>query len=175
MKKFYFSPSGYVPGSGELVALFCAGLVVLGVVVFALSDLVSTPPVPENLVLRSASITQPLIVSKAQADLYFDVSFNEGRHKCRLELSYRDVKHLDIFKGKKIWVAMDANNSGLFVWEVYDDGFKLLVGRQQIEGARRYIDFGNCLAAFLFGLSFVHFLYLFVLGVWNRCFYRRTG
>ncbi|MFP3656840.1 hypothetical protein, partial [Burkholderia sp. SIMBA_052] len=65
------------------------------------------PPLPKHLVLSSAHVTQPLNVSKGQADLYFEVDSDEGGYKYRLELMRRDTEFLHVFKGKKIWVAVD--------------------------------------------------------------------
>lgn len=175
MKKFsfYMPPKGYVSKPAELVAFFLLCLALMGVVIFTWSRIVDIPPVPKRLALRSAQVTHPLVVSRGQVDLYFNVNSDEGVYKYRLEMMHRDAERMDVRKGGEIWVALDADSNNPFVWGVYDEEFKLLVGRQQIEWGRRYINRGYHVAVIGFGLSVMCCLYFLVREVWNGFFYRR--
>ena len=66
MKKFsfYMPPKEYVSKPAELVAFFLLGLALMGVVIFTWNRIVDIPPVPKRLALRSAQVTQPLVVSR---------------------------------------------------------------------------------------------------------------
>lgn len=68
----YISP-GYVAGPGELVVLFAGCLVMLGLMFLMLNDVIDVPPVPQELVLQRAHVTQPLDSSRSTAYLYIKV------------------------------------------------------------------------------------------------------
>ncbi|WP_019410198.1 hypothetical protein [Pseudomonas psychrophila] len=174
MKKFsfYMPPAAYVSKPAELIVFFLMGLALAGVVVFTWNGIVDVPPVPKRLVLRSAQVTHPLYVSRGQVDLYLCVSSDGGCYKHRLEMVHKNVARLNLRKGENIWVSLDSDSSNSFVWGIYDDELKLLVGRQQIEWGQRYINGGNYFMAFWFGLCVIGCLYFLVREVWNRYFYR---
>lgn len=172
---FYMPPAGYVSKPAERVVMFLLGVALIGVVVFAWSSIVDIPPAPKYLVLRSAQVTRPLYVSRAQVGLYFKVDSDEGGYPYRLEMVHENAADLKVRKGENIWVALDADSNNPFVWGVYDDKFKLLVGRQQIEWGRRYINSGHYFMAICLGLVAMWCLYFLVREVWNRYFYRKDG
>lgn len=177
MKKlsFYMPPAGYVSKPAELVVFFLLGVMLTGVVVFAWNGIVDVPPVPKRLVLISAQVTHPLYISRGQVDLYFDVSSDEGGYKYRLEMAHKNAACLNVLKGEDIWVALDADSNNPFVWGVYDDEFKLLVGRQQIEWGRRYINGGHYFMVICLGLVVIGCLYFLVREIWNGYLYRGDG
>lgn len=177
MKKFsfYMPPAGYVSKPAELVIFFLFGLVLMGGVIFSWSGIVDIPPVPKRLVLRSAQVAQPLVMSRGKVDLYFNVSSDEGGYKHRMEVLSRDVEPLKVRKGESLWVALDADSNNPFVWAVYDEEFNLIVGQQQIVWGRRYVNGGYYFAFVGFGLSVMYCLYFLVREVWNGFFYRKDG
>lgn len=88
----------------------------------------------------------------------------------------RDVQYLNVYKSKKVWVAVDSESNSPFVWWVYDDELMLMATKQQIIWSARYGNGGKYLMAFLSGLSIAHFLYVLgVGGVWNKFFIRGGG
>lgn len=168
-KSSFYIPPGYVATRCELVFMFLCGLVMFGVGLMMWAELIEIPPVPQKLVLRSAYVTHSLGGSKSSVYLYFNVGRGEGEYKYRIEFPSRESVSWNIHKYKKLWVATDGDDRTEFVWAVYDDEFRLMMSRQQIEqwvrgnNVRGYIMVAySCLAIGCFVFFMIRY------GVYNR-------
>lgn len=163
---------GYVASPGELLVMFFGCLLFLGLGFMMWNALVEVPPVPKKLVLRGAYATQSLSVSKAKASLYFNVLQDQGYYKYEIDFYHGDVGELNVYKFKKLWVAVDLEGVSQFFWAVYDDEFRLIMSRQQIENWARV---GNVLHYSMISFACLAVGYLlfamFRYGVWNRYYF----
>ena len=176
MKKLSFNiPPGYVATRCELVFMFLGCLVMFGVGLMMWGTLVDIPPAPQKLVLRSAYVTHSLGGSKSSVDLYFNVRRGEGEYKYRIEFPSRESRLFSIHKYKELWVATDSDGRSEFVWAVYDDEFRLMMSRQQIE---RWVKGNNVRGYIMVAYSCLAigcFIFLIVrCGVYNRSCNKRV-
>lgn len=168
-KSSFYIPPGYVATRCELVFIFLGCLVMFGVGLMMWDTLVDIPPVPKKLVLRSAYVTHSLGGSKSSAYLYFNVEQGEGGYKYMIEFPSRESGLLDIYKHKKLWVAADSDGRSEFVWAVYDDEFRLMMSRQQIEQWVRVNNVRGYIMVACSCLTISYFIFLIVRsGVYNR-------
>lgn len=170
MKKVsWYIPLDYVATRVDLVVMVigCLLMFVFGLIMW--NALVEVPPVPKKLVLRSAYVTHPLDWSKSSAYLYFNVERGEGDYKYRVVFLNNEARLLDVYKDKKLWVAVDASSDNRFVWAVYDDELRLMMSRQQIELWLRHKNGGSYLAIILSCLALGYYGFVMVrCGIWNK-------
>ena len=172
--KNLYIPPGYVAGVGEVV--FC--VVVFFFLVFAsaymLGDVKEIPSLPERLVMENAYIYRDVSQSKNDSYLYLKVGLDDGAYNYTIVARSSDLRHLDLRKSRKLWVAVDSDRSKRFVWWIYDFDNKLIISRKDIlDWIRRY----NGRSYFVAILGAVSSLYLLLIivrnGVWNRVVAKR--
>ena len=164
-----YMPPGYVATRWDLVWMFLSCLLMFGLGFMMWSELVEVPPVPQKLVLRSAYATQSLSISKAKASLYFNVVRESGEYNYKVEFFHSDTGELNIYKFKALWVAVDLGSDNQFVWAVYDDEFRLLMSRQQIEEWARSKNVGSYFMVVYSCLAIMYLVFNMVrCGIWNR-------
>lgn len=123
-----YIPPGYVAGPGELVVLFIGCLVMLGLMFFMLSNVIDVPPVPQELVLKRAHVTQSLDSSRSTAYLYINVGDGEYSYDYVIRVFNDDAQDFNVKKSQVLWVGVDPHSESRFVWSIYDDGLKLMLG-----------------------------------------------
>ena len=175
--KFFPVPAGYVSSVFEIV--FCV-IVLLLYLVFSLyiySRLIDVPSVPDKLVMKDAFVYRGLSqASKTTSFLYLRVGADDAAYKYVIEASNRDVMYTDFDKPRKLWVAVDSDQSKKFVWGVYDDNYGLLISRQDILRWASSVNVDNYFMLSLMFISSLYFLYIiFLTGIWNRCTAKRIA
>lgn len=175
-RSMYIPPRGYVAGVGELVGLVVGGLVMFWLAFFMLDEVVEVPPAPKALELRRAYITRPLVVSKSAAYIHVKVERGEKGYSYVIRMPSSDARQLNMHKGKKLWVGVDSSSDEQFVWSVYDDGLRLMLGRNQRVWQVKY---NNGFHYFMFVVWFLIFgvciFNVIKFGVWNGYCYEKDG
>ena len=172
--KNLYIPPGYVASVGEVV--FC--VIVFFFLVFAsaymLVDVKEIPSSPENLVVENAYIYRDVSHSKSDSYLYLKVGLGDEAYNYTIVARSSDVRHLDLRKSRKLWVAVDSDRSKQFVWWVYDFDNKFVISREEIlDWVRRYNN-GNYLMVVLGVVSSLYLLLVIVRnGFWNRVVVKR--
>ncbi|KMN14995.1 hypothetical protein TU86_06805 [Pseudomonas weihenstephanensis] len=176
MKKSpFYIPPGYVATRMDLVVMVFYCLLMFGLGLMMWEARVEVPPVPKEVVLRSAYVTQPLSRSKSSVYLYFNVERGEGDYKYSIEFPSYESNSLNVRKHGKLWVAVDANSDNEFVWAVYDDEFRLMMSRQQIAQWAKDNNFRSYLMIACFYLAVGYFVfYIIRYGVFNRYCQRKV-
>jgi len=174
--KDLYIPPGYVAGVGEIV--FC--VIVFFFLVFAstymLGDVKEIPSLPENLVMESAYIYRDVSQSKNDSYLYLKVGLGDDAYNYTIVARSSDLRHLDLRKSRKLWVAVDSDRSKRFVWWVYDFDNKFIISRKEILGWVRRYNSGNYFVAILGAVSSLYLLLIIVRnGVWNRVVAKRKA
>ncbi|WP_448645813.1 hypothetical protein [Pseudomonas mohnii] len=167
-KNLYIPPE-YIAGVGEIVFLvfLFVGFVVASVPMYG--KVREIPPLPERLVMESAYLYRDVFQSRATSSLYLRVGLDEDAYNYIIEASASDIQHLNLRKGKKLWVAVDSDRTKRFVWWVYDVDTNLLIGRKDILLWVRSNNIGCYFV--LAGWSIILSYLLFVIarnGIWNR-------
>ncbi|VVO05002.1 hypothetical protein PS726_02963 [Pseudomonas fluorescens] len=175
--KIFPVPVGYVSSAFEII--FCV-IVLLLYLVFSLyiySRLIEVPPVPDKLVMKDAFVYRGHSqASKTTSFLYLRVGADDAAYKYIIEASNRDVMYTDFDKPRRLWVAVDADQSKKFVWGVYDEDYGLLISRQDILRWASSVNIDNYFVLSLLFVSSLYFLYIvFLTGVWNRCAAKRMA
>ena len=169
----FYIPPGYVATRCELVFMFLCGLVMFGVGLMMWAALIEIPPVPQKLVLRSAYVTGPLRISKAKASLHFNVVRDKGEYSYKIEFFHTETGELNIYKFKRLWVAVDSGSDNQFVWAVYDDEFRLMMSRQQIEWWSKYSNGGGYIMIIYSCLATGYFVFFMIrCGIYSRYCYK---
>ena len=170
----YISP-GYVAGPGELVVLFAGCLVMLGLMFLMLNDVIDVPPVPQELVLQRAHVTQPLDSSRSTAYLYIKVGGGEDSYDYVIRMFNDDAQSLNVKKFQALWVGVDPHGDSRFVWSLYDDRLKLMLGEQSIVDKAVYDCYSNWFMAVVWFLGFCWCAFnMLRCGIWNRYYYKRA-
>ncbi|MES2869851.1 MAG: hypothetical protein V4749_09810 [Pseudomonadota bacterium] len=159
-RPLFIPPPGYVAGVGELIVLAVGGLVMLWLAFLMLDEVVEVPPAPKALELRRAYITRPLVVSRSAAYIHVKVERREKGYSYVIRMPSNDAQQLNMHKGKQLWVGVGSSNDDQFVWSVYDDGLRLILGHKQRVWQVKY---NNGLHYFMFVLWFLGF------GFWVLC------
>ncbi|WP_146241925.1 hypothetical protein [Pseudomonas jessenii] len=175
--KIFPVPVGYVSSAFEIT--FCV-IVLLLYLVFSLciySRLIEVPPVPDKLVMKDAFVYRGYSqASKTTSFLYLRVGADDAAYKYIIEASNRDVMYTDFDKPRRLWVAVDTDESKKFVWGVYDEDYGLLISRQDILRWASSVNIDNYFVLSLLFISSLYFLYIiFLTGVWNRCAAKRMA
>jgi hypothetical protein len=175
--KIFPVPVGYVSSAFEII--FCV-IVLLLYLVFSLciySRLIEVPPVPDKLVMKDAFVYRGYSqASKTTSFLYLRVGADDAAYKYIIEASNRDVMYTDFDKPRRLWVAVDTDESKKFVWGVYDEDYGLLISRQDILRWASSVNIDNYFVLSLLFISSLYFLYIvFLTGVWNRCAAKRMA
>lgn len=174
-KKTYI-PSGYVAGVGEVVLCVILLFCLLFALFFMYGGIKKIPRLPERLVMEEAYIFREVSHEKGSSYLYLRVGVGDGAYKYVIEAHSSDIRHLDLSKSRRLWVAVDSDRSKKFVWSVCDADSRLMISRTDILYWAKYRNVGIYLA--MFGL-FVAFLWLLVFifwnGVWNRRLAKRKA
>lgn len=174
--KDLYIPPGYVAGVGEIA--FC--VTVFFFLVFAsaymLGDVKEIPSLPERLVMENAYIYRDVSQSKNDSYLYLKVGLDDDAYNFTIVARSSDLRHLDLRKSRKLWVAVDSDRSKQFVWWIYDFDNKLIVSRKEILDWMRYYNSRNYFVAILGAVSSLYLLLIIVRnGVWNRVVAKRKA
>lgn len=173
-RPLFIPPPGYVAGVGELIVLAVGGLVMLWLAFFMLDEVVEVPPAPTALELRRAYITRPLVVSRSAAYIHVKVERGEMGYSYVIRMPSSDAQQLNMHKGKQLWVGVDSTSDEQFVWSIYDDGLRLILGHKQRVWQVKY---NNGFHRFMFVMWFLIFLFcmfnVIKLGIWNRYYYKK--
>ena len=171
---FYILP-GHVATRCELVFMFMGCLLMFWLGFRMWDALIEIPAVPEKLVLRSAYVTRLLNVSKAKKSLHFNVACDRGEYSYKIEFSHADTGELNVHKFKGLWVAVDSGSDDQFVWAVYDDEFRLVMSRQQIEWWAKYSNGSNYFMIVYACLASGYFVFFIIrCGICNRGRYKKV-
>ena len=174
-KSSFYIPPGHVATRCELVFMFMGCLLMFWLGFRMWDALIQIPPVPEKLVLRSAYVTRLLSVSKATKSLHFNVVCDRGEYSYKIEFSHVDTGELAVHRFKRLWVAVDSGSDDQFVWAVYDEGFRLMMSRQQIEWWAEYSNGSNYLMILYACLASGYFFFFIIrCGIYNRCRYKKV-
>ena len=174
-KNLYIPPE-YIAGVGEVVFLLFlfVGLVVASI--FMYGEIQEIPPLPERLVMEKAYLYRDVSQSRATSSLYLRVGLGEDAYNYIIEASASDIQHLNLRKGKKLWVAVDSDRTKRFVWWVYDVDTNLLISRKDILLWIRSNNIGCYFV--LIGWSVILFYLLLIIvrnGIWNRVVAKRRA
>ncbi|SDQ07750.1 hypothetical protein SAMN04490195_0266 [Pseudomonas moorei] len=169
VQKIYISLLDILPGSVRLFFLLFlfVGLVVASI--FMYGEIQEIPPLPERLVMEKAYLYRDVSQSRTTSSLYLRVGLGEDAYNYIIEASASDIQHLNLRKGKKLWVAVDSDRTKRFVWWIYDVDTNLLISRKDI---LLWIRSNNIECYFvLIGWSIIlSYLLLIIVrnGIWNR-------
>jgi hypothetical protein len=174
--KNLYIPPGYIAGVGEVVLLLFlfVGLVVASI--FMYGEIQEIPPLPERLVMEKAYLYRDVSQSRATSSLYLRVGLGEDAYNYIIEATASDIQHLNLRKGKKLWVAVDSDRTKRFVWWVYDVDTNLLISRKDILLWIRSNNIGCYFV--LIGWSIILSCLLLIIvrnGIWNRVVAKRRA
>jgi hypothetical protein len=174
--KNLYIPPGYIAGVGEVVLLLFlfVGLVVASI--FMYGEIQEIPPLPERLVMEKAYLYRDVSQSRTTSSLYLRVGLGEDAYNYIIEASASDIQHLNLRKGKKLWVAVDSDRTKRFVWWIYDVDTNLLISRKDILLWIRSNNIGCYFV--LIGWSIILSYLLFIIvrnGIWNRVVAKRRA
>jgi len=167
-------PVRNIASFGEIVLcvilLFCLLLALF----FLSGGIKKIPPLPEQFVMERACIFRGVSHEKGSSYLYLRVGVGDESYKYVVEAHSGDVRHLDLSKSRKLWVAVNSDRSKKFVWSIYDAGGGLLISRSDILYWAKYQNVGVYLVMFGWSIASL-WLLVFVIrdGVWNRCVTKR--
>jgi hypothetical protein len=174
-KNLYIPPE-YIAGVGEVVFLLFlfVGLVVASI--FMYGEIQEIPPLPERLVMEKAYLYRDVSQSRATSSLYLRVGLGEDAYNYIIEASASDIQHLNLRKGKKLWVAVDSDRTKRFVWWVYDVDTNLLISRKDILLWIRSNNIG-CYFVLIGWSIILSYLLLIIIrnGIWNRVVAKRRA
>jgi hypothetical protein len=141
-----------------------------------LGDVKEIPSLPESLVMESAYIYRDVSQSKNDSYLYLKVGLGDDAYNYTIVARSSDLRHLDLRKSRKLWVAVDSDRSKRFVWWVYDFDNKFIISRKEILGWVRRYNSGNYFVAILGAVSSLYLLLIIVRnGVLNRVVAKRKA
>lgn len=73
--------------------------------------------VPRRIVLEDAFIYRSLSeASRTRSYLYLRVGLGDYVYDHVMQVSSRDIRHLDLSESRKLWVAVDSGRNNRFVW-----------------------------------------------------------
>jgi hypothetical protein len=174
-KNLYIPPE-YIAGGGEVIFLLIlfVGLVVASI--FMYGEIQEIPPLPERLVMEKAYLYRDVSQSRATSSLYLRVGLGEDAYNYIIEASAGDIQHLNLRKGKKLWVAVDSDRTKRFVWWVYDVDTNLLISRKDILLWIRSNNIG-CYFVLIGWSIILSYLLLIIVrnGIWNRVVAKRRA
>ena len=175
-KILLYMPPGYVATRCDWVVMVSCCLLMFGLGLLAWNERVKVPLPPQRLMLRSAYVTHSLGVSKSEAQLYFKVEREGGDYTYKIGLPHEEARLLSVHKFKKLWVAVDSGSNEQFVWAVYDEEFRLMMSRQQIEKWVRYRNGRSYLMVTVTCLAMGYYIFNIVrCGVWNKYWCEEGG
>ena len=174
-KNLYIHPE-YIAGVGEVVLLLFlfVGLVVASI--FMYGEIQEIPPLPERLVMEKAYLYRDVSQSRTTSSLYLRVGLGEDAYNYIIEASASDIQHLNLRKGKKLWVAVDSDRTKRFVWWIYDVDTNLLISRKDILLWIRSNNIG-CYFVLIGWSIILSYLLLIIVrnGIWNRVVAKRRA
>jgi hypothetical protein len=153
------------------IVFFIVVIMYFSVVSFwCFEEIVEIPSAPEKVVLENAVIHKGLSeASRTTSYLYLRVGKGNDTYDHVIEVSSRDIQHLDFSKSRELWVAVESDRSTQFVWGVYDDRLGVLISRQDILGWALQNNISNYFIVFTWSVGSIYLLFLlFRNGVWNR-------
>ncbi|MDF9776855.1 hypothetical protein [Pseudomonas baetica] len=176
--KDLYIPPGYVAGVGEIVFCVAVFFFLVFASAYMLGDVKEIPSLPGRLVMENAYIYRDVSQSKNDSYLYLylKVGLDDDAYYYTIVARSSDLRHLDLRKSRKLWVAVDSDRSKRFVWWVYDFDNKLIISRKEILDWIKYYNGGNYFVAILGAVSSLYLLLIIVRnGVWNRVVAKRKA
>lgn len=86
-----------------------------------------------------------------------------------------DAQSLNVKKFQALWVGVDPHSDSRFVWSLYDDRLKLMLGEQSIVDKAVYDCYSNWFMAVVWFLGFCWCAFnMLRCGIWNRYYYKRA-
>lgn len=133
--------------------------------------------VPRRIVLEDAFIYRSLSeASRTRSYLYLRVGLGDYVYDHVMQVSSRDIRHLDLSESRKLWVAVDSGRNNRFVWGVYDNDGGLMISRKDILQWARFDNIKNYLTIVTSSvLSLYLLLLIFRNGFWNRFVAKRKA
>lgn len=141
-----------------------------------LGDVKEIPSSPESLVMENAYIYRDVSQSRNDSYLYLKVGLGDDAYNYTIVARSSDIRHLDLRKSRKLWVAVDSDRSKQFVWWIYDFDNKFIISRKEILGWMGRYNSRNYFVAILGVVSSLYLLLIIVRnGVWNRVVAKRKA
>lgn len=139
------------------------------------SKVIDVPAVPEKFVLEDAFIYRGLSkASKTTSYLYLRVGLDDEAYNYIIEVSNRDIGHLDLSSLRKLLVAVDSDRKKHFVWWIYDENGVVLISRKEILQWVKSNNSANYFTVFTWSVLSLYLLFLiFRYGIWNRVLAKR--
>jgi hypothetical protein len=141
-----------------------------------LSDVKEIPLLPETLVMESAYIYRDVSQSKGDSYLYLKVGSGADAYNYTIVARSGDIRHLELKRSTKLWVAVGSKRSERFVWWIGDFDNRFIISRKDIlDWIERY-NSGNYFVAILCAVSSSYLLLIIVRGgIWNRVVLKRKA